>query len=119
MKIYFLRCIESDYPQLITLGKLLSVISEKDSVIYTTDPAGCWDYIGPIYRDEKALTDLGGNVYIHVNLMTPVNLREAAQALAASKPEIAAGLVNLPKYFLVDTEGNAVAPAQPHRVFAT
>lgn len=119
MNTYYLRCIESDYLQLIALGKMMGVIQQAGNVISTTDPAGCWDYIGTIYRDGQPLTDPGGNTYIHVNLMTTVNLREAATALAASKPEIAAGLANLPKYFLVDAEGNAAAPALPHRVFAT
>lgn len=63
--------------------------------------------------------DAQGNEYIHVNLITPINLKEAAMLLAKSHPEVSVGLSNLSKYFLVDAEGNAIAPVQPHRVFAS
>lgn len=95
---------------------------------------GHWDYIGPIsqpagefvYDPEfgaqevlATLKDPQGNEYIHVNLLTPVNLREAALALAQANPAIAAGLANLSRFFLVDANGDAKPPAAPHRVFAT
>ena len=50
MNIYYLRCIEKDYPKLIALGKLLGVMGQVGDLVYTTDPAGSWDYIGPIRR---------------------------------------------------------------------
>lgn len=131
MNTYYLRTIPADYEQMIALGVTLGAIQITDEVI--SAPGGCWDYIGPIYvpTGETVQTDFGpqpvmtprvdanGAEYIHVNLITPVNLKEAAQALAAAHPEVAAGLANLGKYFLVDAEGNAVPPNLPHRVFAT
>ena len=117
--IYYLRCIESDYPQLIALGKLLGVIEQVGEVIRTVDPGDYWDYIGQIITDSKPRADKDGNVYIHVNLLTSINLRDAATAMAAKYPEVREGLATMGKYFLLDAEGNAIAPAQPHRVFAT
>lgn len=131
MQTYYLRTIAADYEQMLQLGVTLGAIQINDEVI--SAPGGCWDYIGPIHTPtgETVQTDFGpqpvmtprtdaqGNEYIHVNLITPVNLKEAAQALAVAHPEVAAGLANLGKYFLVDAEGNAVAPVQPHRVFAS
>lgn len=130
MPIYYLRTTPADYEQMIAIGKALGAIVETDGVI--SAPGGCWDFIGPIYvpTGEVTQTDFGpqpvmtprvdanGAEYIHVNLITPVNLREAAQALAVAHPEVAAGLANLGKYFLLDAEGNTVPPANPHRVFA-
>ena len=131
MNKYFLRTIPADYEQMIALGVTLGAIKITDEVI--SAPGGCWDYIGPIYvpTGEVVQTEFGpqpvmvprcdpdGNPYVHANLITTKNLREAAEALAAARPEIAAGLADLSKYFVTDADGNAVAPAQPHRVFAT
>lgn len=132
MNKYFLRTIPADYEQMIALGVTLGAIKITDEVI--SAPGGCWDYIGPIYVPTGEVVqnllqgpvpvmtprvDANGAEYIHVNLITPVNLKESAQALAEAHPEVAAGLANLSKYFLVDAEGNAVAPNMPHRVFAT
>lgn len=126
MPIYYLRTIPADYEQMIAIGKTLGAIVEIDGVI--SAPNGCWDYIGPIYRraggtdDEpvmESLKDADGNEYIHINLATPVDLAEAAAELAAEHPEVADGLANLGKYFLLDAEGNTVPPANPHRVFAS
>ena len=132
MNTYYLRCVESDYQQLIQLGVLLGALQVTNGVVTATG-SGCYDYIGPIYKPtgETVETESGpqpvmaihcdsdGNIYIHVNLITPVNLRNVAEALAISRPEIAAGLSNLSRYFVVDADGNATAPAQPHRVFAS
>lgn len=94
---------------------------------------GCWDYIGPIYvpNGETIETEMfglqpvmvplvneQGEVLLHANLLTDEDLRANAEALAASHPEIAAGLADLSLYFVVDAEGNAKAPSNPHRVFA-
>ena len=130
MNTYYLRTIPADYDTMLQLGVTLGAIQITDDGIHA--PGGCWDFIGPIYvpTGETVQTDFGpqpvmtprvdaqGNEYIHVNLITPVNLKEAAEAQATAHPEVAAGLANLGKYFLVDANGDAVAPAQPHRVFA-
>lgn len=94
---------------------------------------GCYDLIGTIHKPtgETVETEFGpqpvmvprcdadGNPYVHANLITPVNLREAAEFLAEAWPEMAMEMADLSKYFVTDADGNAVAPAQPHRVFAT
>lgn len=130
MNTYCLRTIAADYPAMLSIGIALGAIKIDDDVIHA--PGGCWDFIGPIHAPTGKVVETGigpqpvmspkvdaqGNEYIHVNLLTPVSLNEAAQALAAEHPEIAAGLASLNKYFLVDVEGNAVAPVRPHRVFA-
>ena len=117
MNIYYIRTVAEDYPQLIALGKLLGAIIEVDGAIYA--PFGQWDYIGPIVKDGSSLKDGQGREYIHANIATPVSLRATAVALAATNPDVAAGLANLSKYFLLDGQGNATAPAIPYRVFAT
>lgn len=142
MNKYFIRTIAADYPQLMALGQLLGVIEvlpamaepfEQPARIHALG-GGFWDFIGPIdvptgefvsltYGPPvpvmAPLRDSLGHEYIHVNIQTPVNLKEAATALAQAHPEVAAGLANLGKYFLLDAEGNARAPSQPHREFAT
>jgi hypothetical protein len=119
------------YHESIPTGRFETITEVTEESIYA--PGGCWDYIGTIYVPtgetydteygpqpmQAPLKDALGNEYIHVNLITPVNLREAAQALAAAHPEVAAGLANLGKYFSVDAEGNAIPPKFPHRVFAS
>ena len=128
MNTYYLRTTSTDYEQMIALGVTLGAIEVIEERIHA--PGGCWDFIGAIHvptgetdaEGNPVMTprcDADGNEYIHVNLITPVNLKEAATALAAEHPEVAAGLSNLGKYFLVDAEGNAIPPKLPHRVFAT
>lgn len=132
MNTYYLRTIAADYPAMLSIGVALGAIQiGENGSIYA--PGGCWDFIGAIHKPtgETIATEFGsqpvlapmvdakGNEYIHVNLITPINLNEAAHELAATHPEIAEGLANLPKYFLLDAEGNAIAPAQPYRVFAS
>lgn len=123
---YYLRTIAADYASMLAMGVLLGAIQITDDTVHA--PGGCWDYIGPIHLPTGGLdaegnpimaprVDGDGNVYIHVNLITPVNLKAAALALAADYPAIAAGLANQGRYFVVDVGGNAVPPAMPHRVF--
>ena len=129
--IYYIRTIAADYPAMIEIGKVLGAITEADGIITATN-GGCWDFIGPIHvpTGETTQTEMGpqpvmaplldpdGNEYIHVNLITPISLKETAIALAAAHPEVAEGLSNLGKYFLLDADGNARLPTNPHRVFA-
>lgn len=126
MHTYYLRTIAADYNAILAMGVLLGAIQITDGQVHA--PGGCWDYIGPIHVPTGATDDDGapvmtprvdgsGNEYIHVNLITPVNLKTAALALAADHPAIAAGLANQGRYFVVDVGGNAVPPAIPHRVF--
>lgn len=92
---------------------------------------GHFDYIGVIERPtgETTLNEFGdtvpvtapivdgeGTPYIHANLITPHNIR--ALAIASADPEIQAALSEIATWFIVDGEGNAIAPNNPHRVFA-
>lgn len=132
MNIYYIRTIAADYPAMIAIGKILGVIAEnEEGQIYATQ-GGCWDYIGPIYvpTGETLQTDMGsvpvttprldpdGNEYIHINLVTPTSLKDTALALAEEHPDVAEGLANLGRYFLLDANGDARLPTNPHRIFA-
>lgn len=114
-------------------GKFEQVTEVIEPRVYATN-GGCWHYVGVInvpngnmlkdengmeYPDTSPLVDRDGNVYIHANLITPINLREASAAVAKDNPDIAEGLADLSRYFVTDADGNAVAPANPHTVFAT
>lgn len=131
MNKYYIRTIATDYPAMIAIGKVLGAITETDGTITATQ-GGCWDYIGQINvpTGETTETEMGpqpvtaplldtdGNEYIHVNLITPIALKATAMALAAEHPEAAAGLADLGRYFLLDANGDARLPTNPHRVFA-
>jgi len=124
MNTYYLRTI--DYPQLLDFGARLGVIAMTyeaydeeglpigEPTISATD-CGYLDYIGEITRDEEVITNPDGIPYIHANLITPHDLR--ALAIASTDPEIQAALADIAGWFVVDEQGNVVAPAQPYRVF--
>lgn len=122
MNDYYLRCIITDKPNLIALGVILGALQvDRDdsgsSVI--SAPGGCLDQIGTRanYLTGETLCDENGVPYWHANLRSPINLRDAAMVLAATHPEIAGGLADLGRFFVVDEAGAAVAPAFPQRVF--
>jgi len=141
MNTYYLRTI--NYPQLLDFGTRLGVIAmtyeayedqeqEVDGMtvivkvpigeptISATD-CGYLDYIGIIERptgveDETApIVNPDGVPYLHANLITPHDLR--ALAVASDNPEAQAALTDIGDWFIVDEEGNAVAPNNPHRIF--
>lgn len=99
--------------------------------IYATQ-GGCWDYIGPIHvpTGETTQTEMGpvpvmtplvdpdGNEYIHVNLITPVDLITTAAELASENQAVADWFANLDRYFMLDGNGHPAVPSNPHRVFA-
>lgn len=132
MNKYYIRTIADDYPAMIAIGKVLGAIAETDDGnIYATQ-GGCWDFIGPIHvpTGETVETQFGpvpvttplldpdGNEYIHVNLITPISLKDTALALAEEHPDVAEGLANLGRYFLLDANGDARLPTNPHRIFS-
>ena len=95
---------------------------------------GAWDYIGEIQQPTGVmLTDSEGNQYpetapiaaadgtpyLHANLITPLALGELAMSMRAEDQTIAQALEQLSKFFLLDADGNARLPSQPHRVFAS
>lgn len=126
MNDYALRCIEENYPKLIQLATILGVVVSQDGVIYEKN-GGIWDYVGyKLVGDipnegepdtRTILTDGNEKKYVHINVRTPINVREAAEALAISNPEIATALSQVPDYFITDAEGNATLPQFPLRVF--
>jgi hypothetical protein len=130
MNTYYLRTV--NYPQLLDFGARLGVIAMTyeayddegapigEGTPHATD-CGMLDYIGVIERptgveDETApITNPDGVPYIHANLITPHDLR--ALAIASTDPEIQAALADIAAWFIVDEQGNVVAPQHPHRVF--
>lgn len=127
---YHLRCLESDKPQLLALGVLLQVLQESEGKHHAT--AGDFVEIGYVYRPtgetvlvdgiETALTepvrDENGNLYWHANLRTTIDLRERAEAMAVSSPELAQALSQLGKYFVTDELGQPKVPNDPAVVWA-
>lgn len=121
-----LRCIESDYPQLLGLAEMMGVIQIVDGVVYPVSGCG-WDYIG--YKrvgeppadgepdNRPFLTDGQGNKYVHINARTPFSVGAAAAEAAASSPEVAAALGDPSRFFVTDGKGNAIDPQYPMRVF--
>jgi hypothetical protein len=71
---------------------------------------------------ETALTepvrDAQGNLYWHANLRTTIDLRERAEAKAASNPELAEALADLDRYFVTDESGQPKVPNEPAMVWA-
>ncbi len=126
MNDYALRCIEENYNKLIQLATILGVVGVIDGVVYEKN-GGIWDYVGyklvgtePVEGEPDTrtiLTDSEGRKYVHINVRTPINVRETAEALAVSNPEIAGALSQVPDYFITDAEGNATLPEFPLRVF--
>lgn len=130
---YYLRCVPADYDEMIALGVSLGVIKlhaeDGETSIYAPD--GAWDFIGEIQEPTGAvvtteegdipvmapITDEHGTPYLHANLRTKIDLYQRAQELAAEHPEIAAGLQDMGRFFLLDENGRAKAPGQPHRIF--
>jgi hypothetical protein len=112
---------------LIANAKILGVVdTDQDGKPFEKN-GGCWDYIGykmigPIPEEGQPDTrvpaeDVNGNKYVHVNCVTPVDVDAVANALALAYPQIAAGLAELPKFFITDADGKAVWPEYPMRVF--
>ena len=123
---YALRCSETDYSTLLTLATALGVITVVDGQAMPV--AGCtWDFIGykrvgaePIGDEPETrpfLVDTNGVKYVHINAITSFDVREKATALALENPAIAGALSQIPRFFIVDAEGNATLPQFPLRVF--
>ena len=132
MNNYYIRCKQSDWPELLALGEKLGAVKVTDEGVFATN-GGAWDYIGEIHKPTGVmLTDADGNQYPemapvldpegvpywHANLITPLALGELAISMQGDNPDIAAALAELGRFFLLDAEGNARLPTQPHRVFA-
>ena len=139
MNKYYIRCIQADWPTLLRLGEKLGAIQLYYETDEENNPAaeptvsatqgGAWDYIGPIFQPTGELDGEGnavmtsikdeqGNEYLHANLITPIALGETALTMQDTDEEVAEGLANLAKFFLLDEQGNVRAPSNPVRVFA-
>lgn len=147
MNKYYIRTLPTDWPTLLKLGEKLGAITLSYETGQQTDKygnvttvnvgeptvsateGGAWDYIGEIQEptgelDEEGnqltatVTDVNGIAYWHANLITPLALGELAASMQGTDAEVAEGLANLAKFFLLDAQGNARAPSKPTRVFA-
>ncbi|CAB4141117.1 hypothetical protein UFOVP412_14 [uncultured Caudovirales phage] len=122
--IYYIRAKESDWPEVESLAVTLGLAKKT--------PAGLvgqgWVYIGPVYQptgkvsivdgietpETAAVRAKDGSLYLHANIVYDGSLRALAESVTS--PEVAAALQSVPKYFLVDDEGNPRSPAEPVRV---
>lgn len=141
MNTYFIRCIQADYSRLLALGEKLGAItltysefvqSTDENGVITSTPTGtpqvtatgggAWDYIGEIPQAGlvdsqgesiyKSIADAKGNPYIHVNLVTTLDLGKAAAALSDVDEEVnKAWREDMGKFFLLDAQGNARPPS--------
>jgi hypothetical protein len=121
MFAHALRCIESDYPELIQNAMLLGVLELDENNQPYEKNGGCWDFIGykPIDEEGGVAEDGQGNKYVHINAKTPLDVDAIARALAGTYPEIALGLVEFNRFFITDPEtGKWAWPAFPLRVFS-
>lgn len=125
MNTYYLRT--TDYPTLLELGAALGAISlryaqydEEGVGIGAAIPAatdgGCFDYIGTIPAGDGVISDENGDPYIHVNLVTPHDIRRLAER--STIPQVQAALGTIAAFFVTDEHGAARRPAAPFRVFA-
>lgn len=132
---YFLRCKQSDYAELITLGKMLGVIDEVadesgDSRVVGVNACD-WDYRGELWEDDgttsvidgvtvnnkRLIVDENGISYLHINILTRFDLGDKARAMAVDHPELAQALSNLGKFFLLDANGKIRPPNAPQCSF--
>ena len=125
MNNYALRCTEDKYVKLVQLATLLGVVTTTDGIIIEKN-GGCWDYVGyklvgdvPLEGEEdtRLPLSLNGKKFVHINVRTPVNVREVAEELAINNPELATALSKIPDYFITDINGDAILPEFPLRVF--
>ena len=138
MNLYCIRCHPADWSELLTLGEKLGAVSitkpESGETFVTATQGGAWDYIGEIHQptgetttDSEGITvpvmapvcAPDGTPLLHANLITPLAVGELAVSLRDTDQTIAQALEQLSKLFLLDAEGNARLPTQPHRVFAS
>lgn len=120
MFTHALRCIESDFPQLIENATLLGVLALDDQGNPYEKNGGCWDYIGYKQFEDGTFSEDGqGNKYVHANCRTPLDVDAIARGLAGLYPEIAEGLSEFNRFFITDPEtGKWALPEIPMRVFA-
>jgi len=125
---YFLRCTQSDWPELLNLGVTLGILRITETGDHYGDG---WDFIGSVYRatgetvsdpETGQPIDLTAPVlapdglpYVHANLRLSFDLRDLASS--SDDPAVLAALGNLSRFFVVDESGAPKRPAVPVRVF--
>ena len=125
MKDYFIRCAQSDKPELYRLAEALGQVTYNPETQTYSGPG--WVDIGQIYRETgETVTDAetvqpialtapvtapDGQPYYHANLRTSDDLRALAESRGIP-------VADLGRFFVVDEEGNPTAPKQPAVVFA-
>ena len=122
--IYYIRAKEQDWPEVIKLAEILGVAQEVDGKLVGQG----WINVGPVYKATGEVTLVegmevpltapvraeDGSLYLHANLVYDGSLRALAESVDSE--EVHEALQNVPKYFLVDDEGNPRAPAAPVNV---
>lgn len=126
MPQYALRCLETDYNQLLQNAKILGAIDIVDGKPVPVDGT-TWIELGYKRIGEPPLegepdtrpftTGAGGVKYVHINASTEFDIGDKAAELAAAYPEIAAGLSQLGKFFILNADGKASWPEDPMCVF--
>jgi hypothetical protein len=127
---YFIRCVESKVPSLMSLAVQLGLLKESSETpgqYYEALQGVAWCPIGRLYQpvvdQEKPVPigDVSGEAYFHANIRVPFDsLLEYAQGVYAANPseELGAGLATMGDYFLLTTDGTQRRPAVPAVVFA-
>ena len=126
MNEYHFKCLETDYANLVIFLTTLGLLRTVKGVLGMTD-GGCWDYLGYIAKPTAVV--VGGVTvfdpplnsasvkWVHVNIITPTDLKALAVTLAATKPVVATALANFGKYILLDGGDNPRKALTPARVF--
>ena len=128
---YWCRATESDWPELLTLGVLLGVLVEHEGRYHAVTP-GDFVYPVPVLKPtgetvmvdgvetpvKAPVRDANGNLYVHGNLITTIDIRARAEAMAVSNPELASALSQIGRYFVTDAQGQPKAPDSPAMVWA-
>ena len=124
---YYIRTTATHWGEVIAFGKLLGVIQETEEGAIIEKGPGCWHYIGPISirvggTDEEpefdTIKNSEGDVLLHANLRTTINIRERAMELVETNPDLAEAMSRLGDYFFLDELGQARPPNRPYCVFA-
>jgi hypothetical protein len=127
--IYYIRAIESDWPLVESLAIALGTAQRTEAGELVGQG---WVYIGPVYKPtgetvsdpETGITvdltapvrDASGNPYIHANVVHDGSLRDLAESIAADNPAMIEALAMIPRFFVTDDNGQAVAPKNPARI---
>lgn len=131
LKKYFLRVHPSRLELMYALGVRLGALMPLDNLGYAASLGGTFVHVGHVTDKKKPLgltednepyydvvRDENGVAYEHFNLLTPIDLLEAAQTLAQTDALVAAGLSSLQDFFVLDENGKARPPANPQCDFA-